>query len=114
MSTKKSSIWGATSLVVAIIALSFAPILIRITENELGPYGTIFNRLWIASLALGLGNGVKILWDKQSGRLSTTAKKAYTCQDFFYLFLLASLESACLVTWAWSLTKKFGFQAPSF
>ena len=105
MSTKKSSIWGAPSLVVAIIALSFSPILTRITENDLGPYGTIFNRFWIASLALGLGKVVKLLWNKQSWRLSTTDNKAYTVQDFFYLFLLASFESACLVMWAWSLTK---------
>ncbi|WP_424094481.1 DMT family transporter [Moorena producens] len=105
MSTKSSAIWGSSSLAIAIFALSFAPILIRIIENDLGPYGTIFNRLWIASLALGLGKVVKLLWDKHSGRLSTTAKKPYTFQDFFYLFLLASSESAFLVTWAWSLTK---------
>jgi len=30
---------------------------------------------------------------------------ANTLKDFFYLFLLAILNIACLVTWAWSLTK---------
>ncbi|MBD2179678.1 DMT family transporter [Aerosakkonema funiforme] len=104
MSTKESPIWAITCLVVAVITLSFSPILTRITENELGPYATTFNRFWIASLALILGSGVKILWDKQNERLPTT-KEAYTIQDFFYLFLIASFDSACLVTWAWSLTK---------
>ncbi|WP_287247937.1 DMT family transporter [Moorena sp. SIO4E2] len=105
ISTKHSAVWGSSSLAIAIFALSSSPILTRITEHDMGPYGTIFNRFWIASLALGLGKVVKLLWDKQSGRLSTTDKKAYTVQDFFSLFLVASLDSICLVTWAWSLTK---------
>lgn len=105
MPTKESPIWAVTFLAIAVITLSFSPILTRITENELGPYATIFNRFWITSLALILGNGIKILWDKQSDRLSTTAQEAYTVNDFFYLFLGAILDTACLVTWAWSLTK---------
>ena len=32
---ENSAIWGVISLVIAIVALSFAPILTRITENEL-------------------------------------------------------------------------------
>ncbi|MDB9511149.1 DMT family transporter [Kamptonema animale CS-326] len=105
MSTEKSPIWAILSLVVAVITLSFSPILTRITENELGPYATIFNRFWITSLALILGNGIRILWDKRSDSPPTTAKEVYTAKDFFYLFLIASFDSACLVTWAWSLTK---------
>jgi drug/metabolite transporter (DMT)-like permease len=100
-----SAILAVISLVIAIVALSFAPILTRITENELGPYATIFNRFWITSLALILGNGIKILWEKQKNDLSTTAQKTYTLQDFFYLFLGAVLETVCLVAWAWSLTR---------
>ena len=108
MSTKSSAIWGSSSLAIAIFALSSSPILTRITEHDMGPYGTIFNRFWIASLALGLGKVIKLLWDKHSGRLSTTDNtdnKAYTVKDFLSLFLVASLDSICLVTWAWSLTK---------
>ncbi|MGD1701358.1 DMT family transporter [Dapis sp. BLCC M229] len=105
MSTKESPIWAVTLLVVAVITLSFAPILTRITENELGPYATVFNRFWITSLALILVNGIKILWDKQSDRSSTNFQETYTLKDFFYLFLGAIVDTACLVTWAWSLTK---------
>ncbi|NET43991.1 MAG: DMT family transporter [Okeania sp. SIO2B3] len=94
-----------TFLGIAVIILSFSPILTRISENELGPYATIFNRFWITSLALILGNGIKILWDKQSDRLSTNVQETYTFKDFFYLFLNTILGTACLVIWAWSLTK---------
>ncbi|MDJ0519534.1 MAG: DMT family transporter [Trichodesmium sp. MO_231.B1] len=93
------------SLAIAVIILSFSPILTRITENELGPYATIFNRSWIISLPLILWNGIKILWDKQSDRLSTNVQETYTFKDFFYLFLNTILGTACLVTWTWSLTK---------
>ena len=56
-------------------------------------------------MALIFGNGVKILWDKQKNDLSTASKEAYTIKDFCYLLLGAVLETACLVTWAWSLTR---------
>ena len=105
MLTKESPIWSVTFLGIAVITLSFSPILTRITENELGPYATTFNRFWITSLALILGNGIKILWDKQSDRSSTNFQETYTFKDFFYLFLLAILDIVCLVTWALSLTK---------
>ncbi len=61
MLTKESPIWSITFLGISVITLSFSPILTRIAENELGPYATIFNRFWITSLALILGNGIKIL-----------------------------------------------------
>ncbi|MGD1701359.1 hypothetical protein [Dapis sp. BLCC M229] len=105
MLTKESPIWSITFLGIPIITLSFSPIMTRIAENELGPYATIFNRFWITSLALILGNGIKILWNKQSDRLSTNVQETYTFKDFFYLFLNTILGTACLVIWAWSLTK---------
>ncbi len=105
MLTKESPIWSITFLGIAVVTLSFAPILTRIAENELGPYATIFNRFWITSLALILGNGIKILWDRQGDRSSTNVEETYTFKDFLYLFLNTILGAACLVTWAWSLTK---------
>ncbi len=70
MLTKESPIWSITFLGIAVITLSFSTILTRITENDLGLYATIFNRFWITSIALILGNSIKIFWDKQSDRSS--------------------------------------------
>ena len=39
---------GLISLFLAILALSFAAIFIRLSEQELGPVATIFNRFWVA------------------------------------------------------------------
>ncbi|MGA1601472.1 MAG: DMT family transporter, partial [Prochlorothrix sp.] len=40
------------SMVVAVCALSLASILIRLSEQELGPFATVFNRFWIAFVIL--------------------------------------------------------------
>lgn len=39
------------SLVLSLVALSFSPILIRLSEGEIGPNATIFNRFWISTVA---------------------------------------------------------------
>jgi len=45
LQNKNSQLGTIISLTVAVIAFSFAPILICLSENELSPYGTIFNAL---------------------------------------------------------------------
>ena len=99
-------IWTATALAIAILALSFAPILIRFSEHDLGPYGTVFNRFWIASLALVLGNQSVKLWGRIRNHESPSeAREQYTVQDFVYLAIGTSLDSLSFVTWTWSLSK---------
>ncbi|NEQ77842.1 MAG: EamA family transporter [Okeania sp. SIO2C9] len=44
-------------------------------------------------------------WDKQSDRSSTNVQETYTLKNFFYLFIVAILETVCLVIWPWYLTK---------
>ena len=111
--TGDSQIWVVTCLVISVIALSFAPILVRCSETELGPYGTVFNRFWITGLLLVLGKGIKTFWNRISASLSDKIhdlslehpEEVYTLQDIAYLILAAILEAACHVTWAWSLTE---------
>ena len=50
--TARPNWMGLILLSTAILILSSASILIRLSENELGPFATIFNRLWIAIIAL--------------------------------------------------------------
>ena len=38
----------------SMVCLSLTPIFIRLSEYELGPNATIFNRFWIAAIAFGL------------------------------------------------------------
>lgn len=105
-SCKDSPIWTVIALAIAVLALSFAPILIRFSEHDLGPYGTVFNRFWIASLALVFGSQAVRLWDKiQNHDVPSETRENYTVQDFVYLAIGTSLDSLSFVTWTWSLAK---------
>ncbi|MEA5468607.1 hypothetical protein VB714_06980, partial [Spirulina sp. 06S082] len=58
---------GALSIVLILFAI--IPILIRVSEGEISPNSTLFNRLWISTAILGLYNGLSILKKKISGDL---------------------------------------------
>ncbi len=102
----ESKIWTFIALAIAVLALSFAPILIRFSQHDLGPYGTVFNRFWIASLALVLSNKAIRLWRRiRSHDAPSEARANYTVKDFVYLAIGTSLDSLSFVTWTWSLAK---------
>ncbi|AFZ12716.1 protein of unknown function DUF6 transmembrane [Crinalium epipsammum PCC 9333] len=92
------------SLFLAIFALSFAAIFIRLSERELGPVATIFNRFWVATLILGLGNLLTRLSQRHSGD-SPLEKPHYTSSDLVLLLTMSVFFTGTLITWAWSLTQ---------
>ncbi|HEY9819907.1 MAG TPA: EamA family transporter, partial [Candidatus Sericytochromatia bacterium] len=93
---------GLTSLFLAILALSFAAIFIRLSERELGPVATIFNRFWVATAILGLGNLFNTLRERHSHD-SPLQKQHYTSSDLVLLLAMSVFFSSTLITWAWSL-----------
>jgi drug/metabolite transporter (DMT)-like permease len=95
---------GFASLFLAVFALSFAAIFIKLSERELSPVATIFNRFWIATLILGLWNGFKAFGNKQPDELSVQ-KQHYTTGDLVLLVLMSCFFVGTLLTWALSLTQ---------
>ena len=95
---------GLITLFLAIIALSFAAIFIRLSERELGPVATIFNRFWVATAILGLGNLFNTLRERHSHH-SPLQKQHYTSSDLVLLLAMSVFFSSTLITWAWSLTQ---------
>jgi drug/metabolite transporter (DMT)-like permease len=95
---------GLISLFLAIFALSFAAIFIRLSERELGPVATIFNRFWVATAILGLGNLFNTLRERHSHD-SPLQKQHYTSSDLVLLLAMSVFFSSTLITWAWSLTQ---------
>lgn len=95
---------GLISLFLAIFALSFAAIFIRLSERELGPVATIFNRFWVATAILGLGNLFNTLRERHSHD-SFLQKQHYTSSDLVLLLAMSVFFSSTLITWAWSLTQ---------
>ncbi|MGL5062581.1 MAG: DMT family transporter, partial [Microcoleus sp.] len=58
LANSKGNFWAVISLLAALLAVSFAAIFIRFSEQEISPNATVFNRLWIATVVFGMWNGV--------------------------------------------------------
>ncbi len=95
---------GLISLFFAILALSFSAIFIKLSERELGPVATIFNRFWIATLILGVWNVLKALSERQF-KVFSLQPQHYTTGDLVLLLVMSCFFSGTLITWALSLTQ---------
>lgn len=91
-----------TSLVVSLVALSFSPILIRLSEGELGSNATIFNRFWISTVAFLLWNGFTAARRRVSNS-QLEKPQLYTIQQILLLVGVGFVMFATLALWAWSL-----------
>ncbi|MGA1265323.1 MAG: DMT family transporter, partial [Prochlorothrix sp.] len=115
------------SMVAAVCALSLAAIFIRLSEQELGPFATVFNRFWIAFIVAAGGQSLLRLVQflRQSLRQSfpqlfppsptlsspsnsfdrpnSLPQAIYTRSDIILLIINGSLFWACIILWAISL-----------
>ncbi|MGB3509431.1 MAG: DMT family transporter [Microcoleaceae cyanobacterium] len=55
------------AVLITLFTIAFIPILVRISESSISPNATIFNRCWIATVLLGLWNGLSLLKRRCSG-----------------------------------------------
>ncbi|NBD17387.1 MAG: EamA family transporter [Cyanobacteria bacterium] len=87
------------TLCFALLAVSFAPIFIRLSETELGANATVFNRLIVFFIFFGSGR-----WVKQ--KLSSTSEEnseQITGQQWWLLGSVGTIAAISLVLWAISL-----------
>nr|MDZ8004463.1 EamA family transporter [Nostoc sp. DedSLP05] len=91
-------------LLLGVGALSFGSIFVRLSETEISPNATVFNRLWLASLIFGFWYGYKTI----SGQFDPdkpVEQQSYTSQDFGLLVGAGICWGMTLVFLAWSLTQ---------
>lgn len=55
---KNETLMALAALFADLVIIAFLPILLKVSESEIVPDATIFNRFWIATVILGLWNGV--------------------------------------------------------
>lgn len=92
------------TLCFGILAITFAPILIKISSQELGANAIIFHRFWVATLALGIWNRIKIKQNKE--KLTHSEQLQPKTKESWLLLLLAGIADAfCMVAWAWSIER---------
>ena len=92
------------SLFLGVGAISFGSIFMKLSEIELSPSATVFNRFWLASVVFLLWHGYKAIWQRFSGD-KPVEQQPYTSQDLLLLLGAGILWAATLVLLAWSLTQ---------
>jgi drug/metabolite transporter (DMT)-like permease len=101
---KTSLLLPFLALLTATIILSFAAILIRLTEFDLKPGATVFNRYWIAAVTLSLWQSTKFVFARKTESEDKPSEDV-TVNDII-LFATESLMSfGCISLWAISLTQ---------
>ena len=99
-----STIIPFSLLLLGVFFLSFAAILIRLSEQEIGANATIFNRLWIATIFFGLWNQITNFIPLLPSE-STPSQENKIINHLGILLLLAIVDLMCLLFWAWSLNQ---------
>ncbi|NEO53432.1 MAG: DMT family transporter [Okeania sp. SIO3B5] len=89
---------------IAIFMYSFAAIFIKLSEQDVGPNATVFNRFWIATICLGFWRWMEVLRLRLSFDEMASSKN-YTTKELGLLLLGATLAELSQLAWAWSLTE---------
>ncbi len=92
------------ALLVSIICLSLSPIFIRLSELEIGPNATAFNRFWIAAVVFGLMSGL-LNMRHQKKNSEGEIRKIYLGSQTRLLIVDGALLSIGTIFWTWSLTQ---------
>lgn len=101
------NIVAIASLCIAVLAISFAAIFIKLSESDISPNATVFNRLWIATVALGMWNVIRATYIKlkpDKPPVLQVNNSLDTIKNFGLLLLIGVAYFAFQSTWAWSLS----------
>lgn len=104
LSFTTENLGAGTALFSSRLFIGIVPIMVRICERELDPNTTIFYRLWIATLFLGLWNGLLVI-RRHSSQYQPDQQEYYTTKTFGLLLLTGIFVSAFQIIWAWSVTQ---------
>lgn len=105
--TRETSM-ALAALLADLVIIAFLPILLKVSEYEIGPDATIFNRFWIATAILGLWNGVSLIKGRWSGNPIPIKSPPY--EGGFggiglLLLMLGVFSGGQQLLYAWSLTQ---------
>ena len=92
-------------LLIGIFSISFAPIFVKLSINEISPNATIFNRFWIASIVFSVWNGILAIRSSKSQDLLSEKKPDLSLPVLGLLLLMGSSFAAIQLLWAWSLSQ---------
>lgn len=115
LNTKAANLSKVTNFIllfVALFAVSFTAILVKISMIEISANATLFNRLWIVTILFGVWNGLKqVKFQNGEASISITPPATnWQLEKFikpgeFLLVLVATLHLVGRFAWTWSLTQ---------
>ena len=101
-SSKITGTFALLILSIAVISLAFSPIFTKLSEVELSPTATIFNRLWIATVILSCKQLIQTSPESVSTLIETNKSK-YKQRGLLILASISATVSSLL--WAISFTQ---------
>lgn len=94
------------SLFIALLALSFAAIFIKLSEQEISAISTVFNRLWISAILLGgwsWGEKLKAPTTTEHDTQKLHLEEFPQTREIVLLLLVGIIGTLSVLCWAWSL-----------
>ncbi|MEL6579655.1 MAG: DMT family transporter [Cyanobacteria bacterium J06621_12] len=92
-------------LAIAIIALAFSPIFTKLSELELSPTATIFNRLWISTIIISVWQSIATWRSEDDSIESNSPKSKPSYREKSLLILASASATASALLWAISFTQ---------
>ncbi len=99
------------ALFFALIPISLAPALTKLSEHEIGPNAVAFHRSWIAAVVFALLSAKEAARDRQAVMLPEaiepidSAKQPMTRKEVGLLLITGTAATASLLLWTWSLSE---------
>ncbi|NEP57338.1 MAG: DMT family transporter [Symploca sp. SIO2G7] len=99
------------ALTLGLVAISPAPIFIRLSEMEVSPYATIFHRSWMATAVFA---ALVLIPGNSSTKKASLDSDAHSIEQpprqqapslLWLLILFGIIFTAAVVSWAWALTQ---------
>jgi drug/metabolite transporter (DMT)-like permease len=92
------------TLFIAIIPISFAPILVRLCEQEISANAVAFHRGWMGTVVFGLWRGM-VLIHRRSSDPQTLNSQPLTKRDLGLMLCMGVTSAISLSLWVWSVTE---------
>jgi drug/metabolite transporter (DMT)-like permease len=106
------------ALFFALIPISLAPALTKLSEHEIGPNAVAFHRSWIAAVVFALVSASESVRDRKAASTDVTApeviagksidhieKQPMTKKEVGLLLVTGTAATASLLLWTWSLSE---------
>ena len=95
---------GTVSLFFALIPISLAPSLTKLSLQEIGANAVVFHRSWIATVVFGLLSGLDT-WRRHSNGDQPVEYKPFTRWEGALLLFMATASAIYILLWSWSLSQ---------